>query len=147
MKMPRARTILRWSCTVLTPLLGVAWIGSMWLGVTGTWRTAEHSRTAAMFSGTLCLINGPGGEPVVVTDSWRLHGPKAFWWFQYSVRAQQTNAVIPLWIPFAASLGMCGWLWTTETRRNVRSGCCPCGYERVGLAPNVPCPECGVSGA
>jgi hypothetical protein len=147
MTVPSARTTARWLCSALSVLLGAAWVVSMWFGVTGTWRTAGHMRTTALFAGTLCLIliDDPAGEPSVKADSWSLHGPKAFWRFQWTVHPQQTNIVIPLWIPFGASLAAAGWLWTTEIcrRRRMQTSSCPCGYDRVGLAPDAPCPECG----
>ena len=55
---------------------------------------------------------------------------------------------VPLWFPAGLSLLGTGALWRLDARarRRARVGACAkCGYDRAGLAPNAPCPECGTN--
>src|SRR5881394_382334 len=106
---------------MLALLIASAWMVSMWRGVTATRRTVGGTWTVALFTGTMCVIKGEGGPPAVVTDSWSLHGPKCFWWFQFSVSPQETNVVVPLWAPLLLAGGGCWALWG---RGRGRAGSC-----------------------
>jgi hypothetical protein len=59
---------------------------------------------------------------------------------------QTRNVYIPLWAPALAAtlLATAFWFFDTRARRRELRGCCTaCGYNCRGLAPDVPCPECG----
>ena len=48
---------------------------------------------------------------------------------------------VPLWPPTLAMVTLVGVAWLTR----VRAGRCPaCGYDRSGLPPDAPCPECAI---
>src|SRR5262249_1680532 len=52
--------------------------------------------------------------------------------------------VLPLWIPVVAFAVPSAFLWVTDWRKRRRPGhCSTCNYDRPGLAPDAPCPECG----
>lgn len=60
---------------------------------------------------------GPLGYSIIIS----------FWWLLGAA------ALVSLWLVFAAY------------RRRTRTGCFRCGYSRTGLAPDAPCPECGLA--
>src|SRR6476659_7407724 len=103
-------------------LIASVWIVSMWRGATMTRRTTSGTGTTALFAGTMCVITGEGGQPAFVKDTWSLHGPKCFWWFQFAVTPQQTNVVVPLWAPLLLVSGGCWALWGSQHGRKGSCG-------------------------
>ncbi len=70
------------------------------------------------------------------------------WWFEAGTwdYGRVFYFYIPLWVPVFFSLVATAFAWRTDSRhfRRARSGLCvACGYDRTGLAPESPCPECG----
>jgi len=59
--------------------------------------------------------------------------------------------VIPLWIPLTLVLIPIYFAWRLDARARRRAGknrCPTCNYyDRTGLAPSAPCPECGTKPA
>jgi len=69
-----------------------------------------------------------------------------FWCPQRLGTATVREFLIPFWIPFLIAAAPTFLLWRADRRatRREREGHCPtCGYDRSGLAPDAPCPECG----
>lgn len=53
---------------------------------------------------------------------------------------------LPLWMPalLASGIGALAWLLEYRAKRKERARSCRlCGYDRRGLEPQAPCPECG----
>lgn len=53
---------------------------------------------------------------------------------------------IPLWAPFSLLVVLAALAWRPDivaARRRGRGHCRTCNYDRSGLAPSAPCPECG----
>ena len=56
--------------------------------------------------------------------------------------SHQYTVALPLWLPAVASFA----LWAVARRRGWGRElwqCARCRYDKRGLAPNTPCPECG----
>ncbi len=51
--------------------------------------------------------------------------------------------ILSFWWLLGAAALVSLWLVIAAYRRRVRTGCVQCGYPRVGLSAEVPCPECG----
>jgi hypothetical protein len=70
--------------------------------------------------------------------SWR-YPPRWGWWVECG-----DGIFVPLWIPTVLLAAPTSWLWYRRLRYRFGPGRCPkCGYDRVGLAAEVACPECG----
>lgn len=54
--------------------------------------------------------------------------------------------LVPHWLMVVLLASPWMWYWATFRTRRRRAGLCArCGYDRMGLGPEVPCPECGVA--
>ena len=145
----------------LTVLLSVAVGGSFrWALFRGHWVRGEYSTLAFERGAVTYQVVGPSlmmnGGAVV----WRTHDARkgrvtgaesgygsaalALRPVWAGVRGHQRRlASLPLWIPLAA-VAAPTWLLRRRLRRLAKGGACPaCGYDLAGLAPAVPCPECG----
>jgi hypothetical protein len=96
------------------------------------------------------LVLGPSSPKPVATPP----TPRFYWWGRWwaserrqaSLNQTYTTAYIqaPLW-PFASALLILFALPFTIRRLRRRAGrCTTCGYDRRGLTPDAPCPECGI---
>jgi hypothetical protein len=68
------------------------------------------------------------------------------WWFRAEWKPDQRSFAIPLWFPFlfVTILTIAAWRHEFAARRRTLIGCCSkCKYDRRGLSPTTPCPECG----
>lgn len=97
---------------------------------------------------------------------WRRRGSwwssEPAWWFSFSLRDGYTvawpggatvtfagwtlGATVPYWALVAGGLAVMLPLMVRRRRRLVRERtgkCLSCGYDRAGIAADVPCPECG----
>jgi hypothetical protein len=77
-------------------------------------------------------LSGGGGIPLC-------------WWFSYEASGSYWCVRFPLWMLLTPAGVASGAAWRLDTlaRRRSRPGLCPvCGYNRAGLAPTSPCPEC-----
>lgn len=69
----------------------------------------------------------------------------ARWLPQYRARPF-FKVYLPLWLPAfgAFGVGAALWRWDVFAMRRARAGLCPvCSYDRAGISPSSPCPECG----
>jgi hypothetical protein len=79
--------------------------------------------------------------------------PRFYWWgrwwaseqHQASLNQTYMTAYIqaPLWPPTAALLTLLALPFTIRRLRRRAGRCTACGYNRHGLTPDAPCPECG----
>ena len=76
--------------------------------------------------------------------------PVWLWWFDLTHWTSPygagtvDQAVIPLWVLFVALGALTSVVWRRHLRRGSMPGLCPaCRYDRAGLSPGAPCPECG----
>lgn len=149
----------RWGFTALWLALLVAWVGSRWLYLTLVMTTRDIDISLSFDSGLMIVTET--AKPNATSRS--IHGPvrlEAYfhrrpapqwrWWFDFFDNRQRGSAswsvrqiVIPDWC-VVAPVGI-PWVFLSVRRRWwFRKGRCPeCGYSLDGLAPGVPCPECG----
>ena len=140
----RLRTAVKWGGAALCAVLLVVWIGSPMYCV-----RAEGSRLLSRIqNGHADIAIGRsmvGGEHGVsiesVPDEYRTFPigfyagrNNRFWWVQ-----------IPLWAPLLAVLvpTVVAWRRDSTARRRPTAASPRCGYDRAGIAPDGPCPECG----
>jgi hypothetical protein len=136
---PRIRKTIKWGGAVVTGLLVVVWIGSMFVagnrrGPNG-WAAAGAGRVGIGWYNQ----SGSFDQPWFVMTS-----PKINW----SIEANRGRLIIPLWLPVALSLVFTAsvhWYDVYARRRALaRINLCPkCKYDRAGLAAGAVCPECG----
>jgi len=140
---------MRWLTTVgLLMALGV-WIGSFFFWATGSIpsRSVEVEVRAGQIEVTRVLFQGsPFVFQLVPWQVWRAptvdysNAPG----FDFEVREPIFRC--KLWMPvtvLAVAAALC-WRLDGRAARRHRNGCCvQCGYDRRGLGPDVPCPECG----
>lgn len=130
-------------------LLVVAWLGSGWYCL--MWELPA--------SGYICIQAGQFSvaEPLWAGDSRGLGvlwfeplDTKFEWWFRWGRWNGGRDVAAPLWLPtLAVALITIGvWRADARARRRQRNGCCAtCNYDRAGLPPAAPCPECGAGAA
>ncbi len=72
--------------------------------------------------------------------------PNVFWWPWKLQTPSVLRLGLPLWIPSLAALTTSALAWRLDhiANRRAKTDACPkCSYDRAGLAPAAPCPECG----
>ncbi len=131
-----------WTSLAATVLLAGGAIGSR-----GRYAIWSNTRGFALgvHGGAFC-----GGYVPGPSDRWSLGSvdpnyPKLPGWFWYS-DADSWNFRISLWLPAGATFALSSLSAFMVYRRRL-PGHCPCGYDRSGLPPGGPCPECGRAGA
>ncbi len=68
------------------------------------------------------------------------------WWPTWSIDTVHAYMAVQFWTPALLALGLAGTAWRLDTlahRRAMLHACRKCGYDRAGLPPHTPCPECG----
>ncbi len=157
---PRIRKTVKWGGAVVTVLLVVVWIGSLWWQVSldcghgvdvgiagGRLALAFDQEQWPSYPGKLALHRRPqqmrkmGWGPehrvdIVLTAT------------QLGIRGE--HYAVPIWM--LASGGLLGTVcmirFDSLARRRARIGLCPkYRYDRAGLAADAVCPECGASAA
>lgn len=142
----RLRSAIKWSCTGLTLLLLVVWIGSAW------WRCSLR-----------CSSTGPafffeGGQLIVIwraepgvwngrvrSPAFRRNFAQFGWWFGWrqtlSYGGNSASILtIPLWILVLLTATPSAMFWY---RLRPRQGRCPsCNYDLRATTTGI-CPECG----
>jgi hypothetical protein len=80
-------------------------------------------------------------------EGWLVHGPmRPNWWFSRWDNPTYPEWCVPLWsLVLASSIPAAGF-WgvrLASSARRRRGQCEWCDYDRAGLTPTSPCPECG----
>ena len=68
------------------------------------------------------------------------------WGFDHQQTPLYEFVRVPLWAIIPLPLLAAGLAWRGPARtaqRRRRGACLACGYPRLGIAPETPCPECG----
>lgn len=141
---PRIRRSVKWAGAVVSVVLVGVWemsatnwvsyIGTTGRGVVvGEWQVSIYTEETLQF------------PPQFI--GWRRNAMSAgtgVW-----ADAARTRLIWPVRLPIWPAVGIsllvtaAAWRLDTLTRRRLRIGCCPkCGYDRAGLPPASPCPEC-----
>lgn len=141
---PRIRTFFKWGGLVVSVLLLAVWVGSAY--VTCYWMLgAEHD--IAVNKGRLFYQWAqPTNHSRLSTFRWWTNPqPQVSLAWYYGRLNVGWFVMIPVWFFVALSLATTATAWRMDiiARRKGRLGKCPaCGYDRTGLAPAAPCPEC-----
>lgn len=142
----RLRSTIKWSCTLLTVLLLVMWVGSAWW-----WGGVDRAPASyvGMSAGRIGIgwrepwsITSMTGDWVFVRSSLRIQ-----WWFEGRKVASGgttfSTVLMPMWPLVVLAATPTIWIWWHD-RRSPPTGCRNCGYDLRGAAHEV-CPECGAT--
>ncbi|HMN40146.1 MAG TPA: hypothetical protein PKE29_04825, partial [Phycisphaerales bacterium] len=149
---PKLRKTIKWGGAAVTALLVVVWVGSGWWNIEYAMPrqglvALRYGRVEVfgmdprlVWEGNVVSVSGPGVS---------LNGPEPSrftWWGGWKTDSLGWRAVVPLWLPAGATLGMTIAVCAPEmlARRRARVHHCPkCNYDRAGIAKDAVCPECG----
>lgn len=144
----RLRIMIKWSGTVLTALLLIAWVGSArwyviayygndFVGYVGGGRIAfSHWRPDPIPWAQLNWSTGLARQRMAFQ-----------WWFEWTSERDPTLAPgyltvgVPIWSLALLAGGPTAWLWYRD-RRRAPGLCIECGYDLRGTDHGA-CPECG----
>jgi len=148
--MPRWIRIAKWSALVLTVLLLLADVLSIWFA----WYINGTRRDLFWVGQGCAFFTFPLDQPLKlaprVVGAHRFNSDVAFFWWPLDFGPGSNRRTIPLWIPLVnAALAAAGlwWLDRMRLRRSIIGRCTACGYELAGLLRGAACPECGTGGA
>lgn len=141
---PGVRRAIKWTGAPASVLLLAAWIGSGWHAVSWTgsggarWELSEGRLTfnhlqIPMPETYRGVRFGRTRRFTLQWDLW-VRNPRYMW-----------KIAVPLWLfpPPIFAPTILAWRTDIIDRRRRRAGVCRgCGYERTGLPPHAPCPEC-----
>ena len=145
------KATLRWGLTALAAALLAAWPLSRWWIL----RVVFPGECQIYFlRGCLWLyVRNPGPgfhypfQPGVYLSKNTNDRPwRVIWSFGLYGGGHGEHVAMPLWavVPFAVAAAGLAWRGPLRTAlRRRRGACLACGYPRLGLAPESPCPECG----
>ncbi|MCC6676062.1 MAG: hypothetical protein IT436_02855 [Phycisphaerales bacterium] len=148
----RTRKLVKWGGAVLLLLTAAAWIVSMFGGLyisTYPRKKVGWSLGISAARGAIAvsLVRAVPRPTEIIWDPFQV-GFYSIWKVDWRVDVNLKYARVPLWMPglfFAAASGIA---WRLDIRDHRRGHHCPsCSYDRSGLAPAAPCPECGKSPA
>lgn len=131
-------------------LLAAAWAVSAWVSVGYSRADSSGTRSIDLMRGRVLVawlsVPVPGNDGVrcraVPFAGWR-------WWFAERVIATRgvrgADHYVPLWPGAlgAGGLALAGRWLERRARASGRGRCGACGYDRAGISPTGPCPECG----
>jgi len=149
---PRIRKTIKWGGLVISAaLLSLTIWTSGW---DHAWSRVEatHMSTLGVGEGIAYFRSfklGPGltdPDGSSFSQSLRVDPRNIKWWVRSNRGVYDRLIEVPLWTPALAShiASALAWRLDTLARRREKHGACPsCGYDRAGLAPSSPCPECG----
>lgn len=145
MKRSRPRSSIKWSCTVLTVLLLVVWVGSAWWVVS---TPVTKTFAGVIAAGQVTIVFDAREYIYEVEDFYFGKTSRPFAWsFGYLILSDAPLTVlvfIPLWAIATLTALLSAWLWYRDRRRG--PGLCgSCGYDLRGNTRGV-CPECGGKG-
>ena len=147
---PRIRKAIKWGGAGAVLLLLVIWVGSGWGYV-----FASHSSAPSPGGAFFAIEHGQlvcsashervfhSASPWIFNIGKHPFGQKGYEW---SFALSRNGWFIPLWCPFLLLLVPTTIVWRLDllASRRARAGRCPtCNYDRAGLPPGSPCPECG----
>jgi hypothetical protein len=152
----RSRRVLRWTCRTLCLACTLAWICSLrWTAFI----SPRGTHTVGVTSGALFWTHAALPPGNVITPGIVIYSlpPGRWWWVsernampyvwrpQLSRGQSFSSATLPLWIPLV--LGAVSEVTLALLARRARSAaaCRRCAYDRTGLDPLAPCPECGTN--
>jgi hypothetical protein len=141
---PRIRKTVKWGGPILCVAIVVLFVASASMRL-AYWHSSSgievYANSGFIAAGVWLPVESPGWS--VDRERYAIQ-----WWrFEWHVYSLEMWAIaFPIWLPLplvlSATLG--AWRLDTLARRRARSGKCPkCGYDRRGLPPSSPCPECG----
>ena len=143
--LPKLRNAAKWTATVVTLLLFLAWIGTKfwwiaWRGQGGMWFDIWEGALSGGDTGYAFRSRYIGLDV-------GLMGPEPFrWWPAWKLWSTGWQFALPLWIPTVVVMvvAIIAWRLDFMASSRARSGnCSKCNYSLSGLTPNTPCPECG----
>jgi len=156
----RRLRVARWLGLVLCVALGAAWwltgVWSVSAQVTRAFEISFDRRAVWLIYTDVALVNRlskPLGPPPPVPNitAYKVLDPgHDVWQPQYmalGIPPTTRTVLIPIWMLLALALVPTGLLWRAAfaeaRRRRLVGHCHACGYNRVGLNADAPCPECG----
>jgi len=148
---PRIRKTNKWGGAVVTVLLAVVWIGSgwwkeHWIGTDALDSTVARGRLHVR---SREVLDYPEDWPVGSYPRPQLEPSFVLVWTGRFYSNGSTRRIsVPLWMFVAPLLLATITAWMLDRREQRRCArlnlCRTCGYDRTGLAADVPCPECGL---
>lgn len=151
MRRARIRKTIKWGGLFVTVLMVAVCVASVWWS--GGWcLTSRHRDAFAVRGGALFIVsdeNLAAGIDAQCNTVFRYSYPYQ-WRFDWGFGAGSWAVFIPLWAPILVSALITAAAWRSDllARRRARTGhCLKCNYNRVGIAPDAPCPECGTKPA
>ena len=113
-----------------------------------TYRDPRRLRFVADLRGGMLAVHNHGSY---TRGGWQIGPRSPLYWWPYDGDFVQWNPypgegplyrfILPLWMPGA--LAGVALLAARVVRRHEPHACRSCGYNRAGLVPSIPCPECG----
>lgn len=144
----RAKSIARRTAWALAVLLPLIWAASLWGTCYGSFRAGPNGLQfgALVGEGVIGLgLDLNGGLPSSFIATRAVPTWPREWCPHVGVSTGMSGVTVPLWIPWLFALGFCVLFYLGHRREKMRRlvGRCPaCGYDRSGLDPSAPCPEC-----
>lgn len=138
---------MKWGGALVCLLLMAAW-GATTQGSV-SWANETSSMAIAAGGGVMTyasIVLGSDLKPGWAIDP---RGDVSFlWWFDWNGTGPIRYVSVPIWAFIVATLlpTVAAWRLDAVARRRHRGGLCPrCRYDRRGLSPTAPCPECGAA--
>lgn len=132
---------------MLTVLLLIIWIGSVWWGYVVI---AYPTGTAGVALGRLSITWRDPVEPIHywASGSAAVSRPRMIWWFRFGattpyIGSRTRGIEVPLWTVSLLVGVPAGLLWYRD-RRRAPGLCRKCGYDLRGADHSL-CPECGAA--
>lgn len=142
---PRIKKAVKWGGAATAAVLAVLWLVSGWWGFmavkSGWCGVYLASGKVGVYSVTSSVTTQFFAGSALIPH-WELNP----WTFEWSFSAKRWQVMIPLWALVAAAVLASAGAWRLDVlaRRGRGHKACPsCAYDRAGLAPEAPCPECG----
>ncbi len=134
----RARS-LAWIATITSAVLLIIWVGSARYVV--IWKS-DGGVSFSIASGKFGIAHSSAG---LLQPGWefRENDDPFDWWYTWVSLKRLWFLQIPLWVPLVATTSVAAFCWHRRIWVSSHLNRCPtCKYDRAGLAPAAPCPEC-----
>lgn len=145
----------RWALSALGLLVLMTALGSMFFridftGTRSTFSIVDGRVSTSWHSRPLSIYRDWSfetiGTPRLFQSSW-WDPSRAVLFYVHAETKGTDTVVLSLWFLATIAALPTGVLWFLRYRRYTELQCHDCGYSLVGLAPDVPCPECGTQRA